>query len=447
MAQKMTLTIKKPKKIQGCIDAPSAKSISHRAVIFSSVSTGTSIIQNFSASADCLSTVRCMRQLGAKIVTLRSNRATNKYARTLQITGVGENGLTEPTNVLNAGNSGTTMRFLMGLLAANEINSVLTGDHSLRSRPMTREIHALRELGADIWARGDRSLAPISINGKFLTGGQCTMPEASAQLKSSLLLAGLFSKGPITINQPHISRDHSERMLTAMGAQITSDKLQLIIQPGPIRATDMTVPGDISSASFWLVLGLCHPDSEVTVRNVNINPSRTGFLEVIEQMGGSIKITNRANQSGEPIADLTASSSSLSSAVIEGALIPLLIDELPVLALAACFAKGQTIIRDASSLRVKETDRIATTTSELRRMGANIQETSDGMIISGVTSLQGATTSSHGDHRLAMTLGIAGMLAEGETEIAHPDSTKISYPGFWEDLNIIAPGVLDSNER
>ena len=443
----MTLAVKKPKKIRGAIDAPPDKSISHRAVIFNAVSTGTSIIQNFSASADCLSTVRCLRQLGAQIGTIHTSETAKKYTKTLQVTGLGEKGITEPTSVLNAGNSGTTMRLLMGVLAANEINSVLTGDHSLRSRPMIREIRALREMGSEIWARGDRSLPPISINGKRLRGGQYTMPEASAQLKSTLLLAGLFSEEAITIDQPHISRDHSERMLTAMGAPIVSDGLQLTIQPGPIRATDITVPGDISSASFWLVLGLCHPDSEVTVRNVNINPSRAGFLEVIEQMGGSIKITNQAHQSGEPIADLTATSSSLSPVVIEGALIPLLIDELPILALAACFARGETFIKDASSLRVKETDRIATTTSELRRIGANIEETPDGMIISGVTSLQGGRTSSHGDHRLAMTLGIAGMLAEGETEIAHPDSTKISYPGFWDDLEMIAQGALASNER
>lgn len=441
----MTVSVKKPKQIQGSIDAPSDKSISHRAAIFNSIAKGSSEIHNFSASADCMSTLRCLRSLGAQITTSKTNPTSQSYTKTLTIEGFGPNGIREPENVLNAGNSGTTMRLLMGILAANEINSVVTGDHSLRSRPMIREIRALREMGAQIWARGDRSLPPISVNGSHLSGGQYTMPEASAQLKSTLLIAGLFSKQAITIDQPHISRDHSERMLTAMGASITSTNLQLTIQPGQLHATDMLVPGDISSASFWLVLGLCHPESEITVRNVNINPSRAGFLQVIEQMGGTIIITNQTTQSGEPVADLTATSSSLSGTTIEGAMIPLLIDELPILALAACFAKGQTQIKDASSLRVKETDRISTTTSELTRMGASIEETADGMIITGIKSLYGAKTSSHGDHRLAMTLGIAGMLAEGETEIAYPDSTRISYPGFWDDLQALAPGVFIPN--
>jgi len=443
----MTVSVKSPKRIQGSVEAPSDKSISHRAVIFNALAKGNSVIQNFSASADCMSTVRCLRQLGAQIITSNTNKLSHNYTRTLRVTGFGENGISEPANVLNAGNSGTTMRLLMGVLATHEINSVLTGDHSLRSRPMIREIRALRGLGAQIWARGDRSLPPISIKGERLSGGHYTMPEASAQLKSTLLLAGLRSEKSVTIDQPHISRDHSERMLAAMGASITANGLQLTINPGLIQATDISVPGDISSASFWLALGLCHPDSEVTVRNVNINPSRAGFLQVIEEMGGTIRITNHTTQSGEPIADITTSSSSLSATVVEGSMIPLLIDELPILALMACFSKGTTVIKDASSLRVKETDRIFTTTHELRKMGANIQETADGMVITGITSLHGATTSSHGDHRLAMTLGVAGMLAKGDTTIAYPDSTRISYPGFWDDLEIIAPGALFSNER
>ena len=445
MAPEMSVSVKRPARIQGSIDAPSDKSISHRAAIFNALASGSSEIQNFSASADCMSTLRCLRSLGARITATQTNPAPQNYTKTLKITGFGATGIREPENVLNAGNSGTTMRLLMGMLAANEINSVLTGDHSLRSRPMIREIRALRQMGAQIWSRGDRSLPPISVKGEYLSGGHYTMPEASAQLKSTLLIAGLFSKQAITIDQPHISRDHSERMLAAMGASITSNELQITIQPGQIQATDMRVPGDISSASFWLVLGLSHPESEITVRNVNINPSRAGFLQVIERMGGSIRITNQTTQSGEPVADLTATSSSLSGTTIEGAMIPLLIDELPILALAACFAKGQTQIKDASSLRVKETDRITTTTTELTRMGAQIKETTDGMIVTGIKSLYGTTTSSHGDHRLAMTLGIAGMLADGETEIAYPGSTRISYPGFWDDLKVIAPGILDSN--
>lgn len=443
----MTVAVKMPEKIQGSLDAPPDKSISHRAAIFNSIANGTSIIKNFSSSADCLSTIRCLRSLGAQIVASKRSESLPNYARTLHITGVGKDGINEPDNVLNAGNSGTTMRLLMGVLATHEINSVLTGDHSLRSRPMIREIRALRGMGAQIQGRGERSLPPISISGGRLTGGRYIMPESSAQLKSTLLIAGLFSEGATIIEQPNLSRDHSERMLAAMGASITSKNLQLTIQPGALQAADMVVPGDISSASFWLVLGLCHPNSEITVRNVNINPSRAGFLQVIEKMGGSITITNQTTQSGEPIGDLTATSSSLSATTIEGAMIPLLIDELPILALAACFAKGETEIKDAASLRVKETDRITTTSNELRKMGANIRETTDGMIITGVSALRGAPTSSHGDHRLAMTLGIAGMIAQGKTEIAYPDSTRISYPGFWNDLATIAPGVLFSNEH
>ena len=421
-----------PGHLSGTLAPPGDKSISHRSTVLNAMSQGEAVVTNYSPGGDCAATLRCLRALG---VPIRRLEAEGSFA----IEGVGLDGFREPTDVLNAGNSGTTMRLLSGLLAGHPFLSIITGDRSLRSRPMDRIIRPLSQMGARIHGRDGDSRAPLVIRGGDLHGIEYTMPVASAQLKSCLIIAGLSAQGDTSLHQPAASRDHTERMLQQMGATLVEDGLTVTVKPGPtLRALDVRVPADISSAAYWLVAGVCHPSARVTVTNVGINPTRAGIIDALQDMGANLTITNRRIEGGEEVADITAESSDLTGTEVAGDMIPRLLDEVPVLALAACFARGTTVIRDAQELRVKESDRIKTTVQELSRLGADIQELPDGMVIRGPGGLQGVVGHSHGDHRLTMTLGVAGLLARGETEVRGAETASISYPGFWDDLDSLA---------
>jgi 3-phosphoshikimate 1-carboxyvinyltransferase len=332
------------------------------------------------------------------------------------------------------------MRLMCGLLATQPFTSVLTGDDSLRSRPMGRVVKPLQDMGAQIMGRDHDNLAPLTVRGGALRGIEYTMPVASAQVKSSIMIAGLSADGDTVLHQPAHSRDHTERMLGAMGATVESEELTLVVRPSRLRAVDIVIPGDISSAAFWLVAGLCHPNARVTVRGVGLNPSRAGIIEVLQSMGAGpgLRLVEERTVGGEPVADLVMESGQLRGIEIGGDIIPRVIDELPVVAVAACFAEGTTVIRDAGELRVKESDRIETTVSELGRLGAKIEARHDGMVIQGTGRLSGGVCDSHGDHRLAMALAVAGLLAEGNTIVHGADAAVVSYPGFWEHAAMLS---------
>lgn len=377
-----------------------------------------------------MATLRCLRQLG---VTWRWRNESS-----LLVKGSGRHGLRESAAVLDCRNSGTTMRLLAGLLSAQPFFSVLTGDASLRSRPMGRVIEPLRHMSADISGREGDRMAPLAIRGHALQGIRYQMPVASAQVKSALLLAGLYAEGETLVEEPGPTRDHTERMLRAMGADIEFGEGPVIrIRPlaRELKALSVRVPGDISSAAPWLVLGAAHPDAEIRLTGVGVNPTRTGILDCLSLMGADVRLDAEGSSGPEPVADIVVRSSRLRGAEIAGDLVPRAIDELPLVALAACFADGKTVIRDANELRVKESNRIQTTVESLRAMGANVEETDDGLRVCGPQILRGAMVSSHGDHRLAMMLAVAGALAEGETVVRAAESVAVSYPGFWHDLD------------
>jgi len=370
---------------------------------------------------------------------------------TIEIHGVGVMGFTEPDTVLDAGNSGTTMRLLTGLLAGQSFFTVITGDASLCSRPMGRVIHPLRLMGARIYGRNRDTLAPLAIKGQELHGLDYTLPVASAQIKSAMLIAGLFSqqKGRTVVREPAVSRDHTERMLRAMGVKVTAEGPVVTLMPpaAPPKAIDVHVPGDISSAAYWLVLGAIHPNARVRIKGTGVNPTRTGIIDVLLKMGARLKAENERVINNEPVADLVVESSELTAAEIGGDLVPRLIDEVPVLAVAACLATGTTVIKDAAELRVKETDRIAFLVAELSKMGANVEELPDGIIIRGGGKLNGAVCSSHGDHRIAMALGVAGAIANGETLIEDAGVVDISYPGFWQELERLTAHLAEGGQK
>jgi 3-phosphoshikimate 1-carboxyvinyltransferase len=399
--------------------------------MFGAIAEGESRVENFLFGADCLSTVACLRALGVDAAF-----EEGPEGRILVIHGVGLNGLREPENVLDCGNSGTTMRLLAGLLAGQPFLSVLTGDASLRSRPMARVLNPLRAMGANVRGRQGGRLAPLVLGESTLTGARHQLPVASAQVKSALVLAGLYAENETWVQEPSNSRDHTETMLTAMGAPVFADGTTVRVHrpEHPLRPLTLRVPGDISAAAFWLVAAACHPDAEVTVLGAGLNPTRAGVVEALRAMGADLALSNERVEGGELVGDITVRSSRLHGTVIEGALIPRAIDEIPVLALAAALAEGDTIVRDAAELRVKETDRIATTATELGALGAHIEPAPDGMVIRGGARLRGARCQSHGDHRLAMTLAVAGLLAEGETVIEDAGAVEVSYPAFWQDL-------------
>lgn len=437
MAKQGKIRVIKPcRRLEGEVTPPGDKSISHRAVILNSIASGEAEIGNFSSGKDCWSTVSCLRALGAEI-----RRSGTPDFPTLLISGVGEKGLTEPSNVLNAGNSATTMRLLGGLLSSQPFLSIITGDASLRSRPMGRLIEPLRLMGAEIWGRGKDSFAPLVIRGGKLHGAEISLSIPSAQIKSAILLAGLFAQGKTVLQQLVPSRDHTERLLRQMGAALESDGSLISLNPltSPLKAISFTIPGDISSAAYFLVAGAVHPDARIMVRGCGFNPTRTGIIDALLAMGAKLRIKNERMSGNEPVADIMVESSKLRGIELGGEMIPRLIDEIPLLAVAGCFASGKTVIRDAAELRVKESDRIATVSRELTKMGAKIEELSDGMIIYGGKSLSGAEIESHLDHRLAMSLAIAGLMAKGETVINQAQVVNVSYPSFWSAVAELVP--------
>ena len=428
-------SISRPASLGGVLSVPGDKSISHRSMILNAIAQGDALVQGLSGGEDVISTMRCLQAMG---VSIEPAGAPGSYT----VKGRGPE-LEEPADILDAGNSGTSMRLLSGILASQSFVTVITGDSSLRSRPMQRIVQPLKQMGAQIMGRQNDSLAPLVIRGGGLRGIEYDLPMASAQVKSAIILAGLSAGGQTVIHQPALSRDHTERMVSAMGGKIEKNGLDLVIHPARLNAVDITVPGDVSSAAFWMVAGLCHPNSRILVRGVGLNPSRTGIVDVLREMGAgdALQLVDQRTEGGEPVADILVTSAELHGVEIGGDLMPRMLDEVPVLAVAACFATGDTVIRDAAELRVKETDRIATTVAELTRLGANIEATEDGMVIhgrgAGAGSLNGADCQSHGDHRLAMSMAVAGLLAGGETTVHGAADASVSYPEFWRDLDLL----------
>ena len=411
--------------LHGEVTIPGDKSISHRSVMFGSIAKGETEITNFLQGADCLSTISCFRAMGIEI--------ENDGNRVL-VHGKGLHGLTKPNHVLDCGNSGTTTRLISGILSAQNFDVTLTGDASIQKRPMKRIMDPLSLMGADIRSINGNGCAPLAISGRLLHGIHYQSPVASAQVKSAILLAGLYADGETRVTEPYVSRNHSELMLSHFGADVHTEDTTAVIRPvKELYGQKIEVPGDISSAAFFLAAGLLIPDSEILIRNVGINPTRDGILRICKDMGADITLLNEKT-SGEPTADLLVRSSRLHGTVIGGSVIPTLIDELPMIAAMACFAEGETIIKDASELKVKESNRIAVMVENLSAMGADVEETEDGMIIRGGKSLHGAMIDSHLDHRIAMTFAITGCMAEGETEILGAECVNISYPGFYDDL-------------
>lgn len=420
-------TVRPARRLRGEVRVPGDKSISHRALMLNAIAEGEAIVSNLGPGADCASTLRCLKALGVDV--------ESRPDGTVRIAGSGLRGLREPGDVLDAGNSGTTTRLLTGLLAGQDFYSVITGDASLRARPMRRVIEPLRQMGGQLWARHGDSLPPMAIRGSNLTGIDYMLPVASAQLKSALLLAALYAGGGTTVREPQLSRDHTERMLKSQGADLRVDGRVITVMPGrPLSSVSLDVPGDISSAAFWLVAAVIHPDAEIVVRDVGINPGRTGILDALKAMGADVEVAPWGERAGEPVADLVARSSVLHSTRIAGELVPRLIDEIPVLAVAAAFADGETTFADAAELRVKETDRVAALVSELARLGADVHELPDGLVVRGGRKLRGTMCQSYGDHRMAMALAVAGLVADGETTIDGSRAADVSYPAFWEEL-------------
>ena len=416
------------KGLLGTVEIPGDKSISHRAVMFGSIANGTTTITNFLMGEDCLSTISCFKKLGVNIL-----REEDK----ITIMGLGLTGLKEPTEVLDVGNSGTTIRLLMGILAGRPFHSTLVGDHSIGRRPMTRVTKPLSLMGATIDGRKNGEFIPISIRGKELAEIDYTLPVASAQIKSSLLFAGLQASGTTTIHEPAKSRDHTERMIRQFGGVVESSDLTVKIKgPQQLTGVEINVPGDISSAAFFLAAGAIVKNSEIVLKNVGLNPTRTGIIDVMKDMGADITITENDNNDGnEPIGDIVIKSSNLRGTVIEGDLIPRLIDEIPIIALLATQATGKTIIKDAHELKVKETNRIDTVVRELSKLGASIEATEDGMIISGRSRLTSGNVASHGDHRIGMMLAVAALICEEPVVLDDADAIAVSYPDFFKDLN------------
>jgi len=421
------LVLEKANKLKGNIFVPGDKSISHRSLILGSIAQGEMRIYNFLNSLDCLSTLECMRALGVEV-----KRDSND---SLTIKGKGLYGLQESKVILDVGNSGTTMRLLTGLLSGQNFYSVLNGDNSIKKRPMKRVIQPLRLMGAEIWGREDGHFAPLSIKGSQLNPFQYTLPVASAQVKSALLLAGLYTNGETVISEPLSSRDHTERMLEIMQADIKISSPEITIKGGiELKSTDIFIPGDISSAAYFIAAASILKDSQIIIKQVGVNPTRTGIVEILKKMGTKIDLLNYHIKSNEPQADLKIEYSELKRVEINQEDVPSLIDELPLIAIVATQAQGKTVVSGARELRVKETDRIKAIVSELKKMGADIEEKEDGFVVNGPTSLQGAVCESYNDHRIAMSLAVAALLAEGKTVIKNSECIDISFPGFEKTL-------------
>jgi 3-phosphoshikimate 1-carboxyvinyltransferase len=415
------------KKLEGQINIPGDKSISHRSVMFGAIANGTTTVTNFLKGEDCLSTISCFQELGVKI---------EEKGDSLVIEGKGWDHITEPTRVLNVGNSGTTIRLMLGLLSGRPIHTNFIGDDSIAKRPMKRVITPLREMGAIIDGRKNGEYTPLSLRGGGLRPISYHLPVASAQVKSSLILAALQANGTTTIVEPAQTRDHTERMIRQFGGQIQTENLTITVSgPQTLKGTHVNVPGDISSAAFFLVAGAIVPEGKIWLRNVGLNPTRIGIIDVLNKMGAKMSILPNKDESFEPVGDIIIEPSLLIGTVVEGDLIPRLIDEIPIIALLATQANGRTIIKDAEELKVKETNRIDTVVNELLKLGADITATDDGMIINGPTTLQGGLVSSHGDHRIGMMLAIASLICKEEVLLEDADAIAVSYPDFFSDLS------------
>jgi 3-phosphoshikimate 1-carboxyvinyltransferase len=422
-------TVPPAASIRGSLRVPGDKSISHRAALFNALGVGQATITNFSPGADCASTIACLRDLGVQI-----ELGTDQ----VRVHGVGLGGMVDPPDVLDCGNSGTSMRLLSGVLAGAGVFAILNGDGSLRRRPMARVVEPLRHAGARIEGRDGGRLAPLAISPvPTLKGVEHRLSVASAQVKSSLLLGGLFADSPTTVIEPAATRDHTERLLGAMSANVEHLGNTITIGGRPdLHCVDVAVPGDFSSAAFWLVLGVLHPSAEVRIHNVGLNPTRTGLLTILQQMGANVELENERDAAGEPVADLVARSSELRRTTVDGDLVPLAIDEISLVALLGLFADGETIVRDAAELRTKESDRIAVVAEGLSALGGDIEATEDGWHIRR-SRLHRARVDSAEDHRMAMLFALAGTLGDG-ADIAGADSVAISYPSFWSDLDRVA---------
>ncbi|MCM3017367.1 3-phosphoshikimate 1-carboxyvinyltransferase [Priestia megaterium] len=413
--------------LQGEISIPGDKSISHRAVMFGAMAEGKTTINHFLAGEDCLSTISCFEKMGVSI------KREDEY---VEVEGKGIEGLSEPASILDVGNSGTTTRLMLGILAGVPFHTSLIGDESIAKRPMSRVTVPLRSMGAKIDGREHGQYTPLSTRGGALKAIHYHSPVASAQVKSAILLAGLHAEGTTKVTEPFTSRDHTERMLRAFGVDVEVDGTTVSIEGGQsLRGTDVYVPGDISSAAFFLVAGAIVPNSRIVLKNVGLNPTRTGIIDVLQQMGARLTISNERIQNGEPIGDLTIETSQLKGIEIGGDLIPRLIDEIPVIALLATQANGKTVIKDAEELKVKETNRIDTVATELSKLGASVTPTADGLIIEGKTALQSGEVDSYGDHRIGMMLAVAAAIATGEVTLMRSEAIHVSYPTFFEDLD------------
>lgn len=424
------MNIHQTSRLRGTITVPGDKSISHRSVMFGAIAKGTTEIHNFLEGADCLSTISCFQKMGISV--------TNQNG-IVTVHGNGLHGLKTPETLLDCGNSGTTTRLLSGILAPQKFQVTLTGDASIQKRPMKRIMEPLSMMGADITSIRGNDCAPLTIRGKSLHGIHYHSKVASAQVKSSILLAGLYADGETSVTEPKLSRNHTELMLRFFGADIRTSKTTATVFPAKeLYGGKIHVPGDISSAVYFVAAGLIVPNSEILIRNVGINPTRDGLIRVCRAMHADITLLNENHDSSEPTADLLVRTSNLKGTVIEGDIIPTMIDELPTVALMACFADGTTIIRDAAELKVKESNRIALMVQNLTVMGADVEETEDGMIIHGGKPLHGAVINTKKDHRIAMTFAVAAMAADGETTLMDAECVNISYPDFYQDLFSLA---------
>jgi len=419
--------------LKGCITVPGDKSISHRAIMLGALAKGKTEVRHFLQGADCLSTIRCFRQMGIDIVN-------DEEKETVTINGKGLHGLSKPADILDVGNSGTTIRLMSGILCGQSFEARISGDASIKKRPMNRIMTPLSMMGADIISVEGNGCAPLAINSRTGSAGRLkgihyNSPVASAQVKSCLLLAGMYADAETSVTEPALSRNHTELMLAQFGADISSSGKTATIMPNPVlQGSKIVVPGDISSAAFFIAAGLLVPNSEILLKNVGINPTRNGIITVCRQMGADIRLENARNDSGEPVADIIVRHSELNGTEIGGDIIPTLIDEIPVIAVLASVARGRTVIKDASELKVKESNRIDVMANNLARMGADVTPTEDGLIINGGKPLHGATIDCKSDHRIAMSFAIAGLIAEGETEIVNAECVNISYPNFYKDL-------------
>lgn len=420
------MTFSKVSSLRGEFSVPGDKSISHRAIMLGSLAKGQTEITNFLQGADCLSTIRCFQQMGVAIDNLTDR---------IMLRGNGLHGLKCPDKILDTGNSGTTTRLLAGILAGQHFSAVINGDASIQKRPMGRIITPLSQMGAKITSLKNNDCAPFQIEGSALKGICYQSPVASAQVKSAILLAGLYAEGTTSVTEPSLSRNHTELMLRCFGVPVISEGTTASVSAvSTFEGQKLFIPGDISSAAYFMAAGLIVPHSSITIQNVGINPTRDGMLQVCRQMGGKLSIENKRILSGEPVADITVSSSSLKGITIGGDLIPTLIDEIPIIAVLACFADGDTIIKDAKELKVKESNRIAVMVENLSAMGAAIEATEDGMIIHGGKPLHGTSIKTYNDHRIAMSFAVAGLASDGKTSLDNPECVTISYPNFYEDL-------------